>query len=265
MAEPHGALGFKDGTRHHSQTSLTGTGKHAAMQHVTRGLRHLCQVMRTEISPDHFRHPNNEVPHFPGTIGSWDTFPIRVFSGRGRYQPKSGFCLMSVLPYPGGGVGGWVWQNFRVGGCPTPPPPKGRVGLCGGLGSIEPVPLLSFFCCRFRVTCLRCIYLSLHVTCACPTPIKGLGFFVLCVGCGGGNARTPQFLSLPHAHKDAWHVATAALQKRKRQKKRQGGRSGSTPMSFTSMFQTVTLQPRPPAVIWFHPLSRAVMMTIRLT
>ena len=25
MAEPHGALGFKDGTRHHSQTSLTGT------------------------------------------------------------------------------------------------------------------------------------------------------------------------------------------------------------------------------------------------
>ena len=66
-----------------------------------------------------------------------------------------------------------------------------------------PVPLLSFFCCRFRVTCLRCIYLSLHVTCACPTPIKGLGFFVLCVGCGGGNARTPQFLSLPHAHKGA--------------------------------------------------------------
>ena len=25
MAEPHGALGFKDGTRQHSQTSLTGT------------------------------------------------------------------------------------------------------------------------------------------------------------------------------------------------------------------------------------------------
>ena len=67
---------------------LPRIGKHAAMQHVTRGLRHLCQVMRTEISPDHFRHPNNEVPHFPGTIGSWDTFPIRVFSGRGRYQPK---------------------------------------------------------------------------------------------------------------------------------------------------------------------------------
>ena len=67
---------------------LPRIGKHAAMQHVTRGLRHLCQVMRTEISPDHFRHPNNEVPHFPGAIGSWDTFPIRVFSGRGRYQPK---------------------------------------------------------------------------------------------------------------------------------------------------------------------------------
>ena len=69
-----------------------------------------------------------------------------------------GFCLMSVLPYPGGGVGGWVWQNFRVGGCPTtPPPPQGRVGLCGGLGPIEPVPLLSFFCCRFRVTWARIV------------------------------------------------------------------------------------------------------------
>ena len=44
----------------------------------------------------------------------------------------TGFCLVSVLPYPGGGVGGWVWQNFRVGGCPTPPPPQGGVGLCGG-------------------------------------------------------------------------------------------------------------------------------------
>ena len=75
---------------------LPRIGKHAAMQHVTRGLRHLCQVMRTEISPDHFRHPNNEVPHFPGTIGSWDTFPIRVFSGRGRYRPK---CKNAVVKF----------------------------------------------------------------------------------------------------------------------------------------------------------------------
>ena len=43
-----------------------------------------------------------------------------------------GFCLVSVLPHGAGGGGGlgWVWQNFRVGGCPTPPPPGG-VGLCG--------------------------------------------------------------------------------------------------------------------------------------
>ena len=26
---------------------------------------------------------------------------------------------------------------------------------------------------------------------------------MLCAGCGGGNARTPQFLCLPHAHKGA--------------------------------------------------------------
>ena len=50
----------------------------------------------------------------------------------------TGFCLMSVLPYPGGGVGGWVWQNFRVGGCPTTPPPP-RVGwdFVGALGLLS--------------------------------------------------------------------------------------------------------------------------------
>ena len=40
--------------------------------------------------------------------------------------------------------------------------------------------------------------MSLHITCACPTPIKGLGCFVVCAGCDGGNARTPQFLCLVH-------------------------------------------------------------------
>ena len=40
--------------------------------------------------------------------------------------------------------------------------------------------------------------MSLHITCACPTPIKGLGCFVVCAGCEGGNARTPQFLCLVH-------------------------------------------------------------------
>ena len=71
--------------------------------------------------------------------------------------------LLSVRPTPphGGGVGGWVWQNFRVGGCPTPPPPRVGWDFVGALGSIEPVPLLSFFCCRFRVTCLFMV--CLHV------------------------------------------------------------------------------------------------------
>ena len=49
----------------------------------------------------------------------------------------SGFCLMSVLPYPGGGVGGWVWQNFRVGGCPTTPPPRVGWDFVGALGLLS--------------------------------------------------------------------------------------------------------------------------------
>ena len=133
------------------------------------------------------------------------TYMILCASGRSSQFSARNRVLLNVRPTLPWGGGGWVGLAEFQGGWVSnhPPPPQGRVGLCGGLGSIEPVPLLSFFCCRFRVTCLRCIYLSLHVTCACPTPIKGLGFFVLCVGCGGGNARTPQFLSLPHAHKGA--------------------------------------------------------------
>ena len=63
---------------------------------------------------------------------------IDHYSGERFVQLDPGFCLMSVLPYPGGGVGGWVWQNFRVGGCPTPPPPPG-VGwdFVGALGLLS--------------------------------------------------------------------------------------------------------------------------------
>ena len=82
-----------------------------------------------------------------------------MYKGITEWSP--GFCLVSVLPYPGGWVGGWVWQNFRVGGCPTPPPPGVGWDFVGALGSIEPVPLLSFFCRRFRVTCLFMV--CLHV------------------------------------------------------------------------------------------------------
>ena len=59
--------------------------------------------------------------------------------------------LLNVRPTLPWGGGGWVGLAEFQGGWVSnhPPPPQGRVGLCGGLGSIEPVPLLSFFCCRF--------------------------------------------------------------------------------------------------------------------
>ena len=43
--------------------------------------------------------------------------------------PESGFCLVFVLPYPGGGVG---LAEFQGGWVSNPPPPQGGVGLCGG-------------------------------------------------------------------------------------------------------------------------------------
>ena len=139
---------------------------------------------------------------------------------------------MSVLPH--GGWGGWVWQNFRVGGCPTPPPPgckqnteqcgydhapvtRGRMraqfplphgppgvgwDFVGALGSIEPVPLLSFFYCRFHVTCLFMVCLhgiAYHV--CMPHAHKGARMHCHLCKCEGGNAKTPQLLCVPHAHK----------------------------------------------------------------
>ena len=118
-----------------------------------------------------------------------------VLRGRGRLSPG---LLLSVRPTPrGGGL-----AEFQGGWVSNPPPPPG-VGwdLVGALGSIEPVPLLSFFCCRFRVTCLFmvCLHVIAYHVCM-PTPIKGLGCIVICVKCEGGNAKTPQLLCLPHAH-----------------------------------------------------------------
>ena len=46
--------------------------------------------------------------------------------------------LLNVRPtLPWGGVGGWVWQNFRVGGCPTPPPPGVGWDFVGALGLLS--------------------------------------------------------------------------------------------------------------------------------
>ena len=106
--------------------------------------------------------------------------------------------LLSVRPTltrGGGGLaefqGGWVSNH--------PPPPRVGWDFVGALGSIEPVPLLSLFCCRFRVTCLFmvCLHVIAYHVCM-PHAHKGLGCFVVCAGCEGGNARTPQFLCLPH-------------------------------------------------------------------
>ena len=62
-------------------------GKHAAWAHVRVGLSRLSEVM-AEIDMCHLRHENNSVPHFPFTMGSWDTFPAIVRQSKGRYQPK---------------------------------------------------------------------------------------------------------------------------------------------------------------------------------
>ena len=46
--------------------------------------------------------------------------------------------LLNVRPtLPWGGVGGWVWQNFRLGGCPTPPPPGVGWDFVGALGLLS--------------------------------------------------------------------------------------------------------------------------------
>ena len=107
---------------------------------------------------------------------------------------------MSVLPHGGGWVG---LAEFQGGWVSNPPPPPG-VGwdFVGALGSIEPVPLLSFFCCRFHVTCLFMVCLhgiAYHV--CMPHAHKGARMHCHLCQMRRGNAKTPQLLCLPHAHK----------------------------------------------------------------
>ena len=45
-------------------------------------------------------------------------------------------------------------------GVRSPLPPGVGWDFVGALGCIEPVPLLSFFCCRFHVTCLFMVCLN---------------------------------------------------------------------------------------------------------
>ena len=107
-------------------------------------------------------------------------------------RKRPGFAECPSYPTVGGGEAGWVGlAEFQAGWVSQPPPP--RVGCCicipgracverfvdllaaprvgrdfvGALGSIEPVPLLSFFCCRFRVTCLFmvCLHVIAHHVC----------------------------------------------------------------------------------------------------
>ena len=64
---------------------LPKTGIFAAKRHVKRGLQHFSSVM-TEVYMQRLRHKNNSVPHFPFSIGSWDTFPVVVICS--HFQPK---------------------------------------------------------------------------------------------------------------------------------------------------------------------------------
>lgn len=73
--------------RYHPHHIQRRVGVAAAWNHVQLVLKHLSDHM-VELSMAHLHHPNNSVPHFPFTLGSWDTFPIFVRHGRGRYQPK---------------------------------------------------------------------------------------------------------------------------------------------------------------------------------
>lgn len=53
-----------------------------------REVVHFLAGAMIEVSPLHFFHRNNNIPHFPGALGSVDTFPIWVGDGPGRYAPK---------------------------------------------------------------------------------------------------------------------------------------------------------------------------------
>ena len=63
--------------------------------------------------------------------------PVCNFLELGQFGSPTGFCLVSVLPYPGGG-GGWVGlAEFQGGWVSNPPPPgwggtlRGPLGLSG--------------------------------------------------------------------------------------------------------------------------------------
>ena len=98
--------------------------------------------MRNRLPPPKWGRPSSRLPCSFGRFGLLTASPARV--------------LLSVCPTPRGG-GGWVGGSGRISGwvgVQPPPPPGVGWDFVGALGSIEPVPLLSFFCCRFHVTCL---------------------------------------------------------------------------------------------------------------
>lgn len=58
-----------------------------AFQVIKRTVETLNERM-VEISPLHFYHPNNHLPHFPHCRGQVDTFPVISTRGKKMYQPK---------------------------------------------------------------------------------------------------------------------------------------------------------------------------------
>ena len=100
------------------------------------------------------------IPDIAAHMPTADVASVRLPMCSGEYPGwrTTARVLLNVRPTLPWGGGGWVGlAEFQGGWVSNPPPPQGRVGLCGGLGSIEPVPLLSFFCCRFRVTWARIV------------------------------------------------------------------------------------------------------------
>ena len=70
---------------------LLPRGYHLGGVRIWRAISGLLKYLNTklvEVTPAHARHPNNQLPHFPGCVGSVDTYPVRVHGGPRRYAPK---------------------------------------------------------------------------------------------------------------------------------------------------------------------------------
>ena len=91
-----------------------------------------------EVTPLHALHVNNGLPHFPGCVGSVDTYPVKVYDGPHRYAPKYkapvmkfqvattnlGFVMFLSGPHIGSHSDTTIYRQF-------PPPLQGDHYLLG--------------------------------------------------------------------------------------------------------------------------------------